>query len=224
MSRETHGKARAGLITASVARTVMSGSDKAWETLAASLWADDGAEFAAPSYGARRHGLVQEKVAIGKFWELHPELDIEPVDFLKFKRKGYKADHPYRLVLGISPDMVLIRILGRLTRRVAGGEIKSPVEEGTYRAYVADIARGNIPVDHIDQVRFSIFVAGLPWYFITHHGENYKELYVEPDDRQREWERRFLPRLDAFIKFYLEGQKPERDKLDPGGLAGLLGM
>lgn len=228
MGRLEHGQARAGLITASVARVVMSGGEGAWDSLVAALWADDGSDFAKASTGARGFGHEQEKVAAGKFWERHPELELDTPEFVMFKRKGFKTSHPYRLLLGVSPDMGLILPSASHVvppRRIGGGEIKSPTTEGTYNAYVAHMVRGKLPPEHEDQVRYSIFVTGWPgWYFVTHFGPKlYKEMYVLPDADQFAWEARFRPRLDAFIKLYLEGHKPERDKLNAGGLAGLLG-
>lgn len=224
MDRTDHGSKRSGLITASVARTIMSGNAQAWDSLVTKLW-DDGTEFAAPSTGARAFGHEQEQYARAKFWERYPHLDIDNPEFVSFQRRGYAKDHPYRMLLACSPDMGVIDSMSR--KRTAGGEIKSPTTEGTYQAYAADLARGRLPREHEDQVRFSIFVTGWDWVFIAHFGELYKDLWVsgrgQSEYAQREWQDKFTPRLDAFIKLYLEGKQPKRDKLNVKGLQGLLG-
>lgn len=227
---ETHGEARVQRVTASVARTVMSGSQQAWETLSRRLWADDGSQFDAPSQsGPCAFGHEHEEYARGKFWTRHPNLTQEPVKFVKFKRPGFRKDHVYSRMLGVSPDMVLSWNHLEKPQLAGGGEIKSPTTEATFRTYVAHMARGHLPPEHEDQVRFSLFVTGWPtWWFVTHFGEdnddNYRELLVPRASlAQDAWENRFRPRLNAFLKFHMEGEPPKRDKLGGGDLAKLLG-
>lgn len=224
-----HAQERVARVTASVARTIMSGSQSAWETLARKLWTDDGSDFTAASTGARAFGQEHEKFAAAKFWTRHPDLEQAPVKFIKFKRAGYKADHPYVRLVGCSPDMCLLWTHLEKPQIAGGGEIKSPTTEGTFRAYVADMIRGHLPPEHVDQVRFSLWVTGWPtWWFVTHFGEDsddtYRELIVPRASlAQQEWEARFRPRLDAFLKFYIEGEPPKRDKLGLDALTSMLG-
>jgi len=227
---ESHGSQRAQRVTASVARTIMSGNQQSWETLARKLWADDGSQFdAGSSSGPCAHGHEHEEYAKGKFWLRHPDMELSPVKFVKFRRPGYSKDHPYVRLLGCSPDMCLMwGHVKPAVRLAGGGEIKSPTTEGTFRAYAADMSRGHLPRDHEDQVRFSLWVTRWPcWFFVTHFGEddnNYRELIVLNNTAdQRHWEARFKPRIDAFLKFYIEGEQPQRDKLGGDDLAKLLG-
>lgn len=227
---ETHGQERVARITASVAKVIMSGSQPAWETLCRNLWADDGSQFDAPTTGARAHGHEHEQYAKGKFWTRHPEMDQAPVKFVKFKRAGYKADHPYVRLLGCSPDMCLLWNHLEKVKIAGGGEIKSPTTEAGFRAHVASMMRGHLPPEHVDQVRFSLWCTGWPWWiFVTHFGEDsddtYRELIVPNASlEQRAWEDRFRPRVDAFLKFYIEGRPPQRDKLGAQSLADMLNL
>lgn len=218
----THGQQRAGLITASIASTIMRGSDQAWETLIRNLWDDDGSEFAMATGGARAHGHLQEPVGRSKFWERHPEYDFETVELVPFRRAGFAKGHRYRRLLGCSPDAKLVYALDGA---LAGGlEIKSPVDKDTFTAYNAEIARRRLPHAHADQVRFSLWVTGWrEWWYVVHHGEDYAQLKVSDDLDQHAWVKRFRPRLDAFLDQYLAGQKPERDKLAASALARLFG-
>lgn len=227
MSSPSHGEQRAGLITATDAKTIMSGGAAAWETLIAAKWADDGSDFATAIGGARGHGHEQEPLGRAKFWERHPEYEIEAPGLVPFGRRGFTKDHPYRRLLACSPDGKLIARsckIGHPPVVTYGLEVKSPVEEGTFLAYNADLSRRTVPMIHVEQVRFSLWITGWDgWHYAIHHGERYAELLVTPDSpEQQAWIKRFRPRLDAFITQYLAGQPPVRDKLDASGLASLI--
>lgn len=218
-----HGAERAGLITASIAKTIMRGSDSAWETLISNLWSDDGEDFATAVSGARGHGHQQEPVGRGKFWERNPQYELYFPEMVHFQRRGYSSAHQFRRLLACSPDAGLLD--ARTGKRVGGLEVKSPVERDTFVNLNAEVARRNVPFCHVDQVRFSIWCTGWDcWYYVIHHGEeDYCELRVENDDEQEEWVRRFIPRVTAFIDQYLAGKKAERDKLGAGELLKLFG-
>lgn len=230
MSKAEHGKDRSGLITASIARTIMTGGPDAWESLSKALWADDGSEFAQSSFGARAHGHEWEPVGRSMFWDRHPQLEIDESEFVRFSRKGFAKTHEYRRMLGFSPDGVVRNAKdGEL---LGGIEIKSPTSPDTWREYVECCSRLHLPPAHEDQVYFSLWASGWRrWYFVSHFESEdgpeaprqYVETVVGQDDLENSgWVNRFRPKLDAFLRFYLDGEKPERDKLAAGGLAALL--
>lgn len=231
--REEHGKARAGKVTASVAHTIMRGSFDAWKSLKALLWADDGSDFATAVGGARGHGLKFESVGLGLFWERHPDYLIEKGRFMPFKAKGYRADHPYRRLLGFSPDALATALL--TGKRLAGVEVKSPASEERFNALKeeAGIPKGErfssmkhkpvIPKEFRDQVLFSLWASGLEaWWLVVHYEGEYFECYVRRDSDLAWWVPRFRPKMDAFIKFYLADEAPKEDRLAAGALKGLL--
>lgn len=208
-----HGQQRLGYVTASVAKIVMSGGQDAWASLSKRMWADDGSEFGQAARGARAFGHEQEPFGIAKFWERHPEL--EPFDdappFI-----GVSYFVPYggeRVLIGCSPDRVFTR---EGTLRRVGIQVKSPVERGTFLGYNAYCSRNEVPPEHRDQVQHELLVldsyewCSHEWYFVTHHGDDYAEARVQPDER---WREEYLKRLVAFWKFHNENVIPERTKL-----------
>lgn len=227
MSKMEHGAQRAGLITASIARTIMSGSPSSWDSLIERLWADDGSQFAQASQGARAFGHENEDVGRGLFWERNPHLEVDEPGFQPFSRPGFGKGHPYRSMLGYSPDSGVIET--KTGERIGGLEIKSPTTEGTWRAYAAHCSRLEVPPEHKDQVYFSLWAGNWRrWYFVAHFkpedGEHlYCQTVVGQDAmKQSGWVQRFRPKLDAFIDLYRKGVQAERDKLNAGGLAALL--
>lgn len=221
MDRKTHGEARSGMITASVASTIMGGGAKAWETLIRNLWADDGSDFASTTNDARGFGHEHECVGRSLYWERHPRFEIDDPKFVPFARRGFKPSHPYRRLLACSPDFGVL-VDGR---RKGGGEVKSPTSLEVFNTYNAHASRGKVPPEHVDQVFFSMWITGWnAWAFVTHFEGRYAEAVITSQDPMfLAWVARFRPKLDAFISEYMDGEKPERDKLSAKSLASLLG-
>lgn len=225
MDRADHGKLRAGLVTASVARTIMSGSQSSWATLAKTLWADDGSGFAAPTTGARAFGHEFETVGRSLFWERHPEYEIDDPKFVPYADREHGTPDRYHNVVGCSPDFGVMEARHSIFVRVGGGEVKSPTSEDQFNVYAGYTSRNRIPPDHLDQVLFSLWVTGWSrWFFVTHFNGRYAETSISTlDELYGLWLDRFLPKLDAFLKLYLDGVKSPRDKLGAKSLADLLG-
>jgi len=221
MDRKEHGTARSGLITASIASVIMKGGEGAWDTLIRNLWSDDGSDFTVASGGARAFGLEHECVGRSLFWERHAKLEIDDPKFVHFSRKGFRTNHPYRRLLACSPDLGVLNPDGS---RWGGGEIKSPTSIEVYTGYTVYTSRDTVPPEHVDQVFFSMWVTGWEnWVFATHFNERYAEtITTNQSPRFQAWVKSFRPKLDAFIAAYLEGKKPERDKLSASSLASLL--
>lgn len=211
MDRAEHAQKRMGRITGSVADVVYRGSDAAWRTLIEKLWLDDGSDFAGPSTGARAHGQRMEDVAVGMFWERHPELELDDPKFCDY----HAPAHPWAPYLGVSPDRTIVEA-DRLrdvmiVRPVAGVEAKNPVVRAVYDSYARQCAAGCVPREHECQMRFGMWCLDVPgWWFVAQHGGDYTELWVP---RCYRWENQWDARLYAFMAQYLENATPLRDKI-----------
>lgn len=202
-----HGEQRLGYVTASVAGTIMRGSQEAWETLSKRMWADDGSEFGVATHGPRAHGHRQEPFGIAKFWERHPALErIE--DHPPFLAKVIRHNGQ-SILIGCSPDALFHHPGDR--KAVVGIQVKSPVERGTFMAYVPYCCRFEVPPEHRDQVQHELLASGAEsWWFVAHHEDEYTDTRVAPDPA---WRERYLPRLAAFWKFHNDNIQPERSRL-----------
>jgi hypothetical protein len=215
MDKLEHGKARAGLITGSIAHIIMHGRHKAWSTLKDQLWADDGSAFAAEVKGARAYGHEHEREGIDKFWDRHVEFDDVPGQaFIHYQ--GEHERFVGRLAVSVDSPIMLD---GRVT---AGLEIKSPMDKPTGKVdhrtrdqrliiikdkienHITKPGYGPQHNPHYCQIQHGLFTTKWPsWYLVVHHGDYYWEQMFIPD---RAWQTSYHERLHKFLDFYEEGR------------------
>jgi hypothetical protein len=191
----THGERRIGLLTSSVAHVVMHGSTKAWEALRCQMWAEKPEDFDNKvTTGPRAYGHEHEAEGAAKFWERHPEYELEDGGF-----HTYKGDGPLKGWLGSSPDR-LVTELGVVRH---GLEIKSPTSPESFANHGL--------VKHYDQCQHGMLVTGLPtWWLVVHHGEMYAECFVSANPA---WQVDYLHKAQLFHRFVYEGRDVKRRKL-----------
>lgn len=198
MDRSEHGKARAGKITGTLAHTIMYGSADAWETAIKSLWADDGTQFAEATGGARKYGIDHEAIGAAKFWEAHPEFDIQHEPWIEYSGR----DRQLVGLVGVSPD----RLLYVDGHRAAGLEIKSPTDAVNVAFHLPRNTLDPRSNPHFPQCQHGMLCTGLRrWYQVVHYKDQYFEIVVDFDD---DWQARYYSRLREFIAQY-NGAKPK---------------
>lgn len=205
----THGERRLGLLTSSKASIIMRGSRKAWEALRVSLWSETAESFDQKvTTGARGWGHEHEPEGVAKFWERHPEYEVEDGGFHPYDRPG----HPLHGWLGSSPDRKLIplerhKVKGRVAL-IHGLEVKSPTSPETYETHRVAF--------HNDQCQHGMLCTGWPgWWLVVHHGALYKEHFIEPDPV---WQETYLRRATAFWNFVYEDKPVKRRRLSAADL------
>jgi hypothetical protein len=205
MDREEHGKLRAGKITGTLAHTIMYGGADAWATAIKNLWADTGETFARTGgIEACAHGIEYEGVGAAKFWERHPEYEMEHEPYYNYtgalmELRGY---------VGTSPDRVLYDDKGY---RRAGLEVKSPTEENKIIQHLPKNPADMRSNPHFAQCQHGMLVLDVPrWYQVVHFEDQYFELIMDVDTL---WLSRYLPRLRDFIRQYEGGNPAPRRKL-----------
>lgn len=205
----THGEKRLGLLTSSRAHVIMHGSRRAWQGLRDALWAETAQDFDQQvKTGARGWGHEHEAEGVAKFWERHPEYEIEPGGFHTYDNPG----HPLHGWLGSSPDRKLIPLTRTRTRGrkppIFGLEIKSPTSPENYETHRVAF--------HYDQCQHGILVTGWPgWWLAVHHDELYKEQWIEPD---MAWQESYLRRAKAFWDFAYLDKAVKRRRLSAADL------
>lgn len=187
MDRLEHGRKRAGKIGASVARTIMHGGMKSWESLIQHLWTDEGEGFLRPASRACAYGHEHEAEGAAKFWERHDEYELREVDWMPCKGRGM-----FDAYCGCSPDRLLVSASGA---HEAGLEIKSPTTD--------ELCAVHTPAYHEDQLQHSMWATGISkWWLVVHHGTIYREHLMLPDLR---WQMDYEKRLRAFIAMLDKG-------------------
>lgn len=200
LTREEHGKVRAGRISGSVAQRIMTSSRQAWNTIARDLRdprpfysVDDTPNMPPPLAWGQSH----ESAAAGQFWFKHPEYDVLDPRFIYWH-------NPSDLVrlrhLGFSPDRLLSR--AGFDTPIAGLEIKCPYDG---EEHVATIRSRSLPEKYKWQIYHGMYVSDLPcWWFVSFDPRvqdeswRYHELLVEPNERD-------MKRLHDTITEFMEG-------------------
>lgn len=195
MDRTEHGQARSGRLTGSMAHDLMHGSWRAWNTLLENIrnprpfyGLEDAPNMPAPLAWGQTH----EREAAGKFWELHPELEVHDPRFLRYHDK----DHHLRYErLGVSPDRMLSP--AGQDGYTEGLEIKCPYQQAIFYEY----ANANyVPQIYKAQCYFGMLVSGLTtWRFFAYDPrtkENYEvQLISSPS---------YLDLMEAKVDEFLE--------------------
>lgn len=192
-SEPTHGEQRLGLLTSSRASVIMHGSQAAWDTLRKDMWAYTPEEFDEKvKGGARAYGHEHEAEGAAKFWERHPELEIdlvkEPVVYRGAgELQGWLASSPDRMaydMLEVNPS----------SDKLIGVEVKSPSTPETFEHHGLR--------DHFDQCQHGLLCTGWSkWYLVIHHGELYREFEIL---RDMKWQAEYLRRAQLFHQFCYE--------------------
>lgn len=194
----THGEQRLGMLTSSTASVIMRGGPKAWESLRSHLWADRPEDFDDPVGGSRGFGHENEDKGVAKFWERHPDIAlIETGGFHIYKGAGCLKNW-----VGSSPDR---RFVFSFSESASYGlEIKSPTSPAT-------VAR-HTPQAHYNQIQHGMLVTGWRrWYLVVHCGDDiYKEWPIDVD---KDWQKRYLQRAEAFWHYAHEDKPVKRRKL-----------
>jgi hypothetical protein len=205
LTKEQHGKAREYMVTASMAKTIMHGGLRAWQTLITEIWKGDDGSFAASTGGAREFGHEMEDDGAAKFWDRHPEYEIRTELWFEYASVEY-AD----LIghIGCSPDRTLWGV-GPRPRRQLGLEIKSPTMPETFHKHVLPVNQPIAKHPHFDQCQHSLLVTGLPgWWQVTHCGNDlYREVLITPS---KKWRAKYIPKLRHFLAMMNEGQGTKR--------------
>lgn len=193
----THGERRLGLLTSSRAHVIMRGSRQAWEKLRAELWTQSAHDFDQQvKTGARGWGHEHEAEGAAKFWERHPEYEVQPGDFHPYQQPG----HPLHGWLGSSPDRKLLRVG---LAQPHGLEIKSPTSAENYDKHRV--------ANHYDQCQHGMLCTRWPaWWLVVHYGELYKEECLLPDLK---WQAEYLRKAALFWRLTYEDQPVKRRRL-----------
>lgn len=202
MTDTTAGEQRLGLLTSSKASVIMRGSQAAWDTLRKDMWAYTPDEFdQKTTKGARAYGHEHEAEGAAKFWERHPELEIEvikdPIPYLGAgELHGWLASSPDRMAY----DMMEVEPTN--SSRI-GVEIKSPTTIETIDHHTDKI--------HMDQIQHGLLCTGWSkWFLVVHHGEKYREYEVF---RDLKWQAEYLRRAQLFHSFCYEDRTVVRRRL-----------
>lgn len=202
MTDITAGEQRLGLLTSSKAHVIMRGSQAAWDTLRKDMWAYTPEEFDEKTKsGARAYGHEHEAEGAAKFWERHPELEIEiikdPIPYL-----GAGELHGW---LASSPDRMAYDMMEADPSNASkiGVEIKSPTSDDTFNFHT--------DVTHRDQIQHGLLCTGWSkWFLVVHHGLMYREFEIV---RDLQWQAEYLRRAQLFHAFCYEDKPVARRRL-----------
>ena len=186
---KTHGEKRLGLLTSSIAKTIMHGSIRGWESLSKRLWAESAEGYDHGYLTAdTEYGKQHEAEGAAKFWERNAWVHVmREGTFFQCTLDG--------VPMGSSPDRILVLPSGAA---VAGLEIKSPTKADTFDSH-------NLK-SHWDQCQHGLLVSGLSnWYLFVHHGSRVNEWTIAPD---ADWQTEYLRRAKAFWNYHMRGIQP----------------
>jgi hypothetical protein len=161
MNRSEHGAMRAGKLSGTMAKDLMSGSFRAWNALLRELRSPRpfygvGPNTPAPLAWGKRH----EDRALAIWWDKHPMLDLENPVCVDY----HDVDDPlWSKHVVTSPDRMVYD--PRLRRVVRGLELKVPYTEDKMAGWVRSKA---CPAEHFDQCAWGQLVTGLPWVFVAY--------------------------------------------------------
>ncbi len=204
LDRTEHAKARGGMLTSSMAETVLKGNTKAWNTLLDEIWDPRTAieAFDQEVGGARGHGHRYEPVAAATFWTENPEWELEPSRFLRF----HDPKSPFYPWVGGSPDNLIHQVTHR-TKEVleAGLEIKCPFKLSRWETYQRLYKQdpGTIPHMHRAQVQWLLWISNrTSWHLYVYwhitkeklHWIEYPDPYVHEQFEKNV--KRFIPHLE----------------------------
>lgn len=170
LSREEHGKARAGRISSSVAKLLITGTQKSWERLARHL--DDPDPFYQSTSGPMAEGVKNEGKIAAKFYfnrcQQIGEVDNPTVVY------HHDQDHPFRDLIIASPDRVIDGI---------PLECKWATKPERWAKLTEPMHIGYLPTEHRDQVEWQMWVMGVhrAWFAVGAH-RNYLDVLYERED------------------------------------------
>lgn len=201
-SQLRHELARASRITSSRVATIMTGSYKAWNTLAKEMRE----AVPAPMYSGKATGVPaldwghqHEDQACELFWLRHPEYEMEDERWLYWHDPRNAVFYE---LCGTSPD----RTLFQRAQRVSGLEAKCPYDEEIYRRYRLE---DRCPPEYRPQICWHMIVSDLPhWYFVAFNPREREDFrYVECKIyRDYIYEGELMERVNRFIGGYLAGE------------------
>lgn len=199
---QTHGEARLGLLTSSKAHVITRGSQAAWDGLRKEMWAYTPESFDEKvTKGARAYGHEHEAEGAAKFWERHPDLEIElvtePVLYTGAgDLKGWLASSPDRMaydMLDVAPT----------NWQLIGVEVKSPTSAATFEYHGLR--------EHMDQCQHGLLCTGwAKWFLVIHFEDLYREFEIT---RDLVWQAEYLRRAKLFHDFCYEDKPVARRRL-----------
>lgn len=146
LSREEHGEERAGRITSTLASLLLSGSKRAWTSLAYKL--DNPDPFHEATFGPMAEGVMREPELARRFLMKHPEIELmEDPKIIRHHDPG----HPYHDLVASSPD------------RMADGipvECKWVIKRARWQKLSRPISGGFVPSEFRDQVEWHAWISG----------------------------------------------------------------